>query len=235
MAIKRSPLVNNEIYHIILRGVGDTQIFKNDSDRYRGIFSIYEFNTTEPIEIRLQRGKRQTVKKHGGQTSDTRDRLVDVLAFCFMPNHVHLLIKQLQDNGITKFMKKVGTGYATYFNKKYARKGHLFQNRFQAVRIKDDNQLKIVFAYIHSNPISLIERNWKENGIRNFKKSIKFLEGYKWSSYLDYIGEKAFPSVTNRDLIIETLNGAGGCKEFINNTWIKHKGKIKEFSNTYLE
>ena len=178
MAVKRPPLVNNEIYHIILHGVGDTQIFQDDPDYYRGIFSIYEFNTTKPIEIRLQRGKRQTTKKHGGQTPDIRDRLVDVLAFCLMPNHIHLLIKQLKDNGITKFMKKVGTGYASYFNKKHIRKGHLFRGRFQAVRVKDDNQLRIVFAYIHSNPISLIEPNWKENGIKNFKKSIKFLECY---------------------------------------------------------
>ena len=235
MAIKRPPLINDEIYHVILRGVGDTKIFEDDSDRYRGVFSIYEFNTTKPIEIRLQREKRQIVKKHGGQTSDVRDRIVDILAFCFMPNHVHLLIKQLKDNGITKFIKKVGTGYATYFNKKYVRKGHLFQGRFQAVRIKDDNQLKIVFAYIHSNPLSLIEPNWKENGIRNLKKSIKFLESYKWSSYLDYIGEKAFPSVTNRDLITGTLNNVVGCREFINNVWIKYRGKIKEFSNTHLE
>ena len=235
MAMRRPPLATNKIYHIILRGVGDIKIFKDESDYYRAIFSIYEFNTTTPIEIRLQREKRQTIKKHGGQSSDTRDHLVDILAFCFMPNHIHLLIKQLKDNGITQFMKKVGTGYATYFNKKYSRRGHLFQNRFQAVRIKDDNQLKIVFAYIHSNPISLIESEWKENGIIDLNKVIKFLENYKWSSYLDYIGGKAFPSITNRDLVNEMLNGVVGCREFINDVWIKYKGRIKEFIDSLLE
>lgn len=227
MAIKRPPFVNGEIYHLILHGVGDDEIFKDESDYYRGVFSLYEFNTTDPIEIRLQREKRKAVKKIGGLTSDTRDRFVDIFAFCFMPNHIHVLVQQLKDGGVTKFMQKVGTGYAVYFNKKYVRKGHLFQSKFQAVRIKDDNQLRIVFAYIHSNPLSLPEPKWKENGIKNLKKSIRFLEQYKWSSYLDYIGKKAFPSVTNRELILKLLGGSKGCREFINDTWIRYKGNIK--------
>ncbi len=235
MTLKRPPLINKEIYHIILRGVGDAEIFKDESDYYRGIFSIYEFNTAKPIEIRLQREKRQTTKKHGGQTSDTRDCLVDVLAFCFMPNHIHLLVKQLKNNGTTQFMRKVGTGYATYFNKKYNRKGHLFQSRFRAVQIKDDNQLKIVFAYIHTNPTSFIEPRWKEKGIQDPKKVIEFLENYKWSSYIDYIGKKNFPSVTERKFLLENLGGALGCKEFVDNVWINHKSKTEDSTDLFLE
>lgn len=232
--MKRPILVIGEIYHVILRGVGDTVIFKDESDYYRGIFSIYEFNTTKSIEIRIQREKRQTVKKHGGQTSDVRDRFVDILAFCFMPNHIHLLVRQIRDDGITQFMKKVGTGYATYFNKKNHRKGHLFQNRFQAVMVKDDNQLKTVFVYIHSNPISLIEPNWKENGIKNFRKVINFLENFKWSSYLDYIGKKNFSSVTEREFLIETIGGEKVCREIIQN-WVKYKNRRSNFTNISLK
>ena len=110
-------------------------------------------------------------------------------------------------------MKKVGTGYATYFNKKYIRKGHLFQNRFQSIIIKDDNQLKIVFAYIHTNPVSLIELNWKENGVQDLSEVIKFLGNYKWSSYLDYIGKENFPSVSLRNSLLEALGGVKGCEK----------------------
>ena len=227
--MRKVPLVNDEIYHIILRGVGDTEIFLDESDYYRGIFSLYEFNNAKQIEIRIQREKRKAIKKHGGPTSDTRDCFVDVLAFCFMPNHIHLLVKQLKDNGITEFMRKVGTGYAGYFNKKYSRRGHLFQGKFHSVIIKDDNQLSTVFAYIHINPVSLIEPNWKENGIENPAKVIKFLENYKWSSYLDYIGGKSFPSVTNRNFILGALEGTEGCKDFINNNWIGYKSKRDNF------
>ncbi len=222
MPIKRPHLANNEIYHIIIRGVGDSLIFKDVDDYYRAIFSIYEFNTTNPIEIRKQREKRKSIKKTGEHLFvDSRDPLVEILAFCFMPNHIHLLVRQIKDNGITRFMKKLGSGYATYFNKKYNRKGHLFQNRFQAVHIKDDIQLKMTFIYIHINPISLVEPKYKEKGVKNFKKAIKFLDDYKWSSYQDYFGKSNFPSVTKRDFILKEIGGEKKSKELIAD-WIKN-------------
>ena len=151
-----------------------------------------------------------------------------------MPNHIHLLLRQITKGGITKFLSKVGTGFAGYFNRKYGRKGYVFQNRFRSVYIKDDEQLKTVFAYIHSNPVSLIEPKWKESGIKNLKKVIKFLEDYKWSSYLDYIGKKNFPSVTDRKFLSETMNGGKGCREFIND-WIKYKSIIRISEDFPLE
>ncbi|MEK7503533.1 MAG: transposase [Patescibacteria group bacterium] len=234
MPIKRPQLINSEIYHIVLRGVGDTLTFKNKDDYYRGIFSLYEFNTTEPVEIRRKREQRKASKARGEQFSaDTRKMLVEVLSFYFMPNHIHLLVRQIQENGITRFMRKLGAGYAAYFNKKYNRKGHLFQGRFKAIHIKTDEQLITVFAYIHTNGVSLIEPKWKERGIKNPEKVIKFLEDYKWSSYPDYIGKKNFPSITKRDFLLRTMNGESGCREIIKNR-IRDKEK-KDFSNAELE
>ena len=235
MPIKRPQLINGEIYHIVIRGVGDSLIFKNKDDYYRGIFSLYEFNTTEPIEIRKQREKRKTAKRSGGQTSaNARKLLVEILAFWFMPNHIHLLLKQIRNNGITKFMQKLETGYATYFNKKYNRKGHLFQGRFRAVHIKTNEQLKNVFVYIHTNGISLIEPTWKEIGIKNPQKVIKFLENYKWSSYPDYIGKKNFPSVTKRDFLSKVIGREKGCRNFVE-SWVKYKKELKDLADIVLE
>ena len=151
-----------------------------------------------------------------------------------MPNHVHLLLKQIKNEGISQFMKKLGTGYAAYFNKKYDRKGHLFQGRFKAVHIKNDKQLETVFVYIHSNAISLIEPKWKEIGIKDPKKVIKFLENYKWSSYQDYIGNKNFPSVIQRNFLLETMGGEEGCGNFIEN-WVKYKKGLKDWDKINLE
>jgi len=152
-----------------------------------------------------------------------------------MPNHLHLLVRQLVEGGITKFMKKLNGGYGGYFNRKYERKGYVFQNRFVAVHIKDEDQLKVVFVYIHTNPISLIEPKWKEIGIKNPNKVIEFLENeYRWSSYFDYLGKKNFPSVTERDFILKIMGGEKGCKEFVEN-WIRYKGEIKEFNKLALE
>lgn len=235
MPIKRPELINNEIYHIVIRGVEESLIFKDESDYYRAIFSIYEFNTTEPIVIRERRKARAKKKQiNREQFSDSRNLLVEIFAFFFMPNHIHLLIRQLKDEGITKFMRKFGAGYAAYFNKKYERKGHLFQGRFRAVHIKTEEQLKNVFVYIHTNGVSLIEPNWKEKGIENPKKVIKFLENYKWSSYPDYIGKKNFPSVTQRNFILKIMSGEKSCRNFVEN-WIKYKGEIKNLANVMLE
>ena len=228
-------MVNNQIYHIVLRGVGDSKIFKNIKDYYRGVFSLYEFNDTARATIRDRRRARLYAKKNGReQFSANRNRLVDILAFCFMPNHIHLLLRQIKDNGITQFMRKIGAGYASFFNKKYNRKGHLFQGRFRAIHIKSDEQLKIVFVYIHTNGISLIEPGWKEIGIKNPKKVIKFLESYKWSSYPDYIGKKNFPSLTNREFLLKTMDGRRGCRKFMEG-WIRYKNEFKNFNKVALE
>jgi putative transposase len=233
-------LVNGEIYHVISRGAADSLIFRDDNDYYRGIFSLYEFNTSNSVEIRRRREKRENFKAklRGSQTSadifvDDRDNLVEIMAFCFMPNHIHLLIRQLKDNGITNFMKKLGTGYANYFNKKHSRIGHLFQGRFKAVHINDDEQLKIVFAYIHSNCVSLMQPKWKEVGIKDLKETNNFIEIFKWSSYGDFVGNKNFPSVTSRNFLVELMGGISGCKEYMDN-WLKTKGNIKEESNNLL-
>ncbi|KKU86484.1 MAG: hypothetical protein A2667_00010 [Candidatus Wildermuthbacteria bacterium RIFCSPHIGHO2_01_FULL_47_27] len=236
MPIKRPQLIDNEIYHIVTRGVGDAVVFKNIDDYYRGIFSLYEFNTIRPVVIRERRKARLYAKKiKKEQISDTREPLVEILAFAFMPNHTHLLLRQVKHNGITNFMRKVGAGYAAYFNKKYDRKGHLFQGRFRAVHVKTNQQLQNVFIYIHANPLSLIEPKWREIGISNPGKAIKFLkEEYRWSSYQDYIGRKNFPSVTVRDFLSAAIGGEKACGKFIDG-WIKYKGEFKNFHAVELE
>jgi len=227
------------------------------NDYYRGIFCLYEFNTTEPISIRERRKSRAQFKRilrqietNRGLTPvkivklsekmiwrDSRNLLVEVLAFCFMPNHIHLLVRQLKEGGISKFMLKVESGYAAYFKNKYSAriKGHFFQDRFTAVHIKTEKQLRTVFIYIHINSISLLEPKWKEKGIRNPERVIKFLEEkYRWSSFFDYIGKNNFPSVTQRDFLLEIMNGPEGCKKAVED-WIKYKGEIKEFTDLVIE
>ncbi len=237
-------MVNDEIYHVVSRTVGDTVVFDTEDDFYRGIFSIYEFNNKKHIEIWERRRARNRLKSQekksvGRRTShqleylDKRDKFVDVLAFSFMPNHLHLILKQLKDNGIIEFMKKVNGGYAKYFNEKYQRNGHLF-NKFRAVHIEDDQQLRIAFVYVHTNLISLIEPGWKEKGIENPKKIIEFLENNKRHSYMDYLGKKAFPSVTQRDFLLDLMGGVEGCKAGVDD-WVKQKNDFKNFDKIFLE
>jgi len=229
---------NGEIYHIIQRGIEDKPIFMDENDYFRGIFSLYEFNNAKPIEIRQRRAERKRIKEliiNGGSSPVSlieieeaermrRDLLVEILAFCLMPNHIHLILKQIKDNGISDFMRKMGA-YVTYFNLKYKRKGHLFQDKFKEVHIEDDEQLKTAFVYIHTNPVSLVEPGWKEKGIKDLEETRNFIENYKWSSYADYVGGKNFPSLTSRDFLLEVMEGAGGCQRFVN-SWLEYKAEI---------
>lgn len=252
MPRQKREFINGEIYHIVLRRIGNELLFGGIDDYYRGVFCIYEFNTTQPITIRERRRARAQFKKalkeaDRGQTpvslvkvsanlvfNDKRDRLVEVLAFCLMPNHIHLLVRQLKEGGISKFMQKLGSGYSSYFKNKYKikLKGHFFQDRFTHVHIKTEDQLRVVFTYIHTNSVSLIEPEWKQKGVKNPKKVIKFLENYKWSSYRDYLGQKNFPSVTEREFMLKIMGGKEGCRRWVEN-WVRYKAETRKLMEKF--
>ncbi len=245
MPQRKEQLVTGGICHIILRAIDNNLIFKNVDDYFRGIFCLYEFNNAKPVNISIRRRDRFTEKKReklidiGSRTiltKDERDQFVEILAFCFMPNHMHLLVKQVKDGGISKFMQKTGIGLSKYLNRKYNRKGHVFQDAFKAVQMENDNQFMATASYIFTNPTALIEPGWKELGIRNHstEEVLKFLEGYKWSSYQDCIGIKNFPSVTQRDFLLEMMGGAEGLKNVIKD-WIEHKKDIAKYKDLFLD
>lgn len=243
MPYRKTQLSNGEIYHTIIRRIEGNLLFADTDDYFRGIFSIYEFNNANPVEIKKQRDSRL----NGDRVSFgfIRDRLVEILAFCLMPNHIHLLLRQLKDGGITKFMNKFGAGYPAYFRRKHSKetgspsadvnsKGYFFQGRFASVHIDTEKQLKTVFAYIHTNPILLIEPGWKGGEIKDYLKAVEFLENYRWSSYLDYVGKNNFPSVIDRDFFSNLLGGKEECKKFITE-WIKYKQEVGGLVGLTLE
>lgn len=164
-----------------------------------------------------------------GYYNKKRELLVEIVVFCLMPNHYHLVLRQLVDGGISLFMKKLSNSYTGYFNEKYKRKGigSLFQGCFKAIHIENDKQLAALIAYIFTNPIELIEKNWKEEGARDPQKATQFLKTYRWSNYLDCIGISNFPSVTKRDFIIEFFGGPEKIQEFIK-SWISYKTELKK-------
>ncbi len=246
MPKRKEQFITGEIYHLIIRAIDNNLIFKDEDDYFRGIFSIYEFNNQKPISIFLRRRYRAVEKKRekklkdiGSPTiifpEDKRNKFVEILVFCFMPNHIHLLVRQLKDGGISKFMQKVGIGLSKYFNRKHKRKGHVFQDAFRSVHIENDNQLITVVNYIHINPILIIEPNFKEQGIKDPEKTIKFLEEeFRWSSLFDYLGKGNFKSVTERGFVLDLLGGIEGCKNLLRDR-IFYKKISKNNKEIFLE
>ncbi len=247
-----------EIYHIFNRGVEKRDIYLEESDYFRFIYSLYEFNDKNAVDMShrtVERIKRNKTKNDRGATSVhfrnqndrgctfvimEREPLVEILAFTLMPNHYHLIVRQLVDGGISLFMKKIGNTYIPYFNNKYKRMGmgSLFQGRSKAVHVETDEQLIYLVWYVFTNPLDLLEKNWREEGVKDSKKAINYLESYKWSSYLDCIGIKNFPSVTKRDFLTDNFGERNNIKDFIEERileTVKIKNSLDKVKNLSLE
>jgi len=230
--MQKPRFVEDQVYHIYNRGVEKRKIFTDKSDHLRFIHDLFEFNDKDVV-LNVQRrfnSKTMEVQPRSLQSErKPRKILVEILIFTLMPNHFHLLLKQKRENGIVKFMHKLGTGYTMYFNQKYERVGGLFQGRFKATLLSEEAHFIHLPFYIHSNPLSLINDGGSTS--ISWQEEVKFLKNYRWSSYLDYIGEKNFPSVTARDFLLDFYGGGKIYqKEF--ERWIKEKSenseKIKE-------
>ncbi len=234
--MKKPYFSENQIYHIYNRGVEKRDIFLDDKDYLRFIYDLYEFNNEDSVfnvTYYFNSKSKELESKHLENKRRPRKLLVEILVFALMPNHFHLLLKQTREGGIVKFMQKLGTGYTNYFNKKYERVGGLFQGRFKAVLVKKDAHLTYLPHYIHLNPLDLKFPEWKNKKIKNYKEAIKFLEGYRWSSFLDYIGEKNFPSLTSRKFLLEFWGGEKKYREKIKKwLWARDENleKIKKIT-----
>ena len=202
-------------YHTLNRGVEKREIFLDKQDYLRFIHDLYELNNKDRVETTFGAFKNDPDLTNVTERKQ-RKLLVDILAFCLMPNHYHLLLSPRVENGIPKFMAKINIGYAKYFNQKYERVGALFQGRYKKILVTDNIHFLHLPFYIHFNPLDLSHPEWRENKIASPQKALEFLKSYRWSSHLDYLGIKNFPSVLNKDLLMEIFDGQSGYKELIN-------------------
>ena len=183
MSVRKTPFVPGEYYHIYNRGNSKQKIFLSKKDYERFVALLYGINTNESFNFfNFKKG-------NGIFLKEVKNQLVSIGAYCLMPNHFHILITPLSEKGLSKFMQKLSTAYSMYFNETYKRTGGLFEGKFKSVHVENDNQLKYLFSYIHLNPVKLINSEWKENGIKNIKKTFKYLDTYLYSSFLDYGGQ----------------------------------------------
>ncbi len=165
MATKKRYFVNGNYYHVFNRGVEKRKVFLKDNDYKR--FS-------ETMEHCLKNAG-QITRKSLRKNTQLALAPVDVVAYCLMSNHFHLLVKQNSENGISTFFSRLSNSYTKYFNTKYDRVGPLFQGPFKTVNIETDSQLLHLSRYIHLNPVV--------SGITDDPRA------FQWSSYKDYISD----------------------------------------------
>lgn len=148
------------IYHLLVRGINRGAIFHDDQDRLRYLDTLARI---------------------------ARDSNALILGYCLMDNHVHTLLKE-GPKKISNLMHRMGASYAYYYNWKYERVGHLFQNRFKSENVEDDIYLKTVIRYIHQNPVKA--------------GMVKRAEEYRWSSCKSYYDGKGLSGIINTGLIL---------------------------------
>jgi len=187
-----------EIYHIFNRGVGKMKIFEEDKD-----FEVFLYRLKENLFPEKRKPENLIPKKNIYIRKLLPSNCFDLICYCLMPNHFHLLIQQKTDLPISKLVLKFGTGYSMYFNKKNDRVGSLFQDAFKAVRIENNEQLLWTSLYIHENP--------KKSGL------VKKPADYKWSSFSEYINPK-INGLCKKEILLEQFKSPKEYIEFFNNT-----------------
>ena len=207
--MRKITFANGYYYHIYNRGVDKREVFTNNRDYFNFLIRLRDFNNDSIFEQRLYAHKEPSsfIAKELGSLP----RLMEIICYCLIPNHYHLLLKQLMDRGIGKFLHKIGTGYVNYFNKTYNRNGVLFQGKYKAVEVVSDEQLLYLSAYINGNA-----------EIRQITKATN----WPWSSYLDYLGERQ-GTLCRKEEILNGFENLADYKNYLDEV-IKNSGQIKE-------
>ncbi|MCX6735763.1 MAG: transposase [Candidatus Parcubacteria bacterium] len=199
----------DEYYHVYSRGTERREIFLDNFDKERFLKLLFVLNSGKPFKFR-------DVKDTSYANISRGNPRTAIGAFCLMPNHFHLLLRETEEGGISAFMGKLLTAYSMYFNKKYKRTGGLFEGTFRAEYVDNDNYLKYLFAYIHLNPVKLIEPEWKEKGIANKSFAENYLKKYRYSSYEDYMGsEREENIILSKEVFPEYFDSIHDFKDFI--------------------
>ncbi len=153
---RKDKLVNGQYYHIYNRSIAKFIIFNNieDYDRFCSLikfcrFSDFDYKLSGYLDLTAENQNRIFNEIISGN-----DSIVQIVAYCLMPTHIHLLIKQNQDGGISKFMSRISNSYSKYFNTKYKRNGPLWSGRFKSVLVDSEEQLLHLTRYFHLNPTS---------------------------------------------------------------------------------
>jgi len=193
--MRETDLAIDEYYHIFNRGVDKRDVFLCNDDYLRFLRSSVEFNQIKPIGSLYQlsfkkRGEGLGSKSPIGLLEPKQsEKLVEIICYCFNPNHYHFILKQISEDGVEKFMHKLGMGYTNYFNKKCERSGSLFQGPFKATHIDSNKLLLYLSVYVNANHQihGYPERDWP------------------YSSLLDYVGKRD-DKLCNKEVILGQFN-----------------------------
>ncbi|MDP2649330.1 MAG: transposase [bacterium] len=175
------PFVTGDYYHLYNKSFDEQVLFQNRRDYSRFLETLFYYQIQNP------KPKFSTYRMSKIFPVDESKKVVEILCYCLMPNHFHLLVKQICEGGISEFMRKAIHSFTKYRNVKYKKQGPLLNGIFKAVRVESDEQLMHLSRYIHLNPL-----------VSGLVRDLKF---YSWTSYLAYIGVIEEPKIAKDEML----------------------------------
>lgn len=220
---RKYPLVNDQTYHVFSRSIANFKIFNNAHDFKRMIKLFHYFQIKNPPTkfsyfIRYKEARNLGFFELFDSLTKDDSKLVQLIAYCLMPTHIHLILKQIQTNGISIFLNNTLNSYTRYFNTCHKRKGPLWEQRFKNVLVENDEQLLHLTRYIHLNPVTA--------------SLVKKPEEWQFSSFLEYLGTNSQRSICSFDDLLKI--SPKEYKKFVNEH-IDYQKELKKIKDLCLE
>ena len=215
------PFEIGNYVHVFNRGNRKMNITRSEKDCWRFMQALRFFNDSHS-SVNVLRLLKSNFNNQADSVFELgwplnwpqKDPLVKILCYCLVPNHFHLLLKEIREKGISKFMQKVGGGYTKYFNIKHQEVGRLFQSSYKAKLIDSERYLEYLSVYIQVINIMQLSPGGIEAAEKNIDKSMKFVEEYQFSSYRDFVGLRE-SLIIDKDTLGETFIKPKDYKEFV--------------------
>ena len=219
------PHVVGSYMHVLKRGGRGMPIVKDEADQYRFIRSLYYLNDTfvdenwDRASYNISYSGQTTVTRKGKlfyrpEHWPRRKELVKILGYTLMPNHLHLLLKEVVEGGISLFMKKLGQSMTEHFNEKYVTRGSLFQGSYKGRTIDSDEYLRYVAAYIMVKNTFELFPGGIGKARENFEAAWQFSAKYPFSSFPDYVSERGSP-IIDKEILGDLFSDKNEFKNFV--------------------
>ncbi len=215
-------IADGEYYHVYNRGVARQPIFFSQRDYAQALLTLTYYLFRNP-PMKLSRYKDLSQQDRDSIIADQQkknDVLAQLIAFVFMPNHIHFLFRQVSDKGIAKFMSQFQNSYTRYLNTRHARVGPAFQGAFKAVHVESEEQLLHLTRYIHLNPVVSHVITRSELG------------SYPWSSFRDYVNTST--SFVTRNPVLSAFKSMEKYHRFVLD-YIEYAERLHQIKHLLLE
>lgn len=212
-----------DIVHVFNRGNRKQEIVRDDLDRFRFLQTIFYFNDEYSPDNPF-RTLSELLKSdfNNGEvliwpsTWPARNKLVDILAFTLMDNHYHLVLQEIKEGGVAKFMQKFGTGITNRFNIRHQETGRLFQGAYKARRVGSDNYLKYLNVYLHIKNVFELYPGGIQKALREFEGAYRFATHYSYTSLGGYVhNEPNARAIISTEMLEDEFSDEREFKKFV--------------------